>query len=584
MAQKNKGEYPRIDATVVVNKSTGSQSDNRIDKTRIDKTSSAVAGSDSPGSANSGVVSGDNNGEFRASEGTGTSRWRSTMVEGSRSGKMPRPWFKKWGWWFLPLTFIGAALSAWWGVKHIESQVETAAPEILRAANVDPSGLSFDADYRNIVVTGNLPPGVSATQVKQVLEEGTGVDNEDIRYAEVTAQGAPPPKPEPAPAPPVVEPTGEISVTAISDGQTIRLSGSVPNQEHADKLFSSAAQAVGEDNVINELDVPGLKPSAANPQVQIDRLARVLPQLGSGISAANLALGDDAFSGSIDAVDLQAKEELDPVVATTSGSEVTVTAPAIAPSQIDVFFDYRDERIHLSGEVINEAQRKVLFDASAETVGANNVINTLQLLQSDSVSHESDSRIYSLADTLRDFGGLRSAEGRLSGSELYMRGVARNDIAKQTIDQSLKSGADAGLLVDVKVTLLSIEREMQLLQDLFDSLENEIRENIVFASNSDVLDNRATGVLDKLAAGIAKFERPRVDISGHTDSTGSTGKNQDLSARRAIAVMNYLTTNGVNGERLRAIGVGESQPIADNNTLAGRQQNRRVEFTAVEGF
>lgn len=577
MARENKGEYLRKDATVVLSKSSGSQSDSRIDKI-----TGEVAGSDSPGRANSGVVSGDNSGEFRASGGAGTSRWRSAMVEGSRTGKMPHPWFKKWGWWFLPLTFIGAALSAWWGVKHIESQVEAAAPEILRAANVDPSGLSFDADYRNIVVAGNLPPGVSAAQVEQVLVEGTGVDNEDIRYAEVTAQEALPPKP--APAPPLVEPTGEISVAAVSDGQTIRLSGSVPNQEHADKLFSSAAQAVGEDNVVNELDVLGLKPSAANPQVQIDRLARVLPQLGSGISAANLALGDDAFSGSIDAVDLQAKEELDPIVATNSGSEVTVTAPAIAPSQVDVFFDYRDERINLSGEVINQAQRKVLFDASAETVGANNVINTLQLLQADSASHESDSRIAALADTLRDFGGLRSAEGRLSGSDLYMRGVARNDIAKQTIDQTLQSGADADLLVDGKVTLLSIEREMQLLQDLFDSLENEIRENIVFASNSDVLDNRATGVLDKLAAGIANFERPRVDISGHTDSTGSTGKNQDLSARRALAVMTYLTTNGVNGERLRAIGVGESQPIADNNTLAGRQQNRRVEFTAVEGF
>jgi len=126
--------------------------------------------------------------------------------------------------------------------------------------------------------------------------------------------------------------------------------------------------------------------------------------------------------------------------------------------------------------------------------------------------------------------------------------------------------------------------ELNQLQDEFDFLAGEIRENVVFATNSDVLDSRATVVLDKVAAAIERFERARVVISGHTDSVGPADGNQILSARRASAVLVYLADRGVNVERMRAIGLGESQPIGDNNTETGRQQNRRVEFTAVERF
>jgi OOP family OmpA-OmpF porin len=72
-----------------------------------------------------------------------------------------------------------------------------------------------------------------------------------------------------------------------------------------------------------------------------------------------------------------------------------------------------------------------------------------------------------------------------------------------------------------------------------------------------------------------------LEISGHTDSRGSSDYNRDLSQRRADSVKTYFTSRGVNAGRLTSIGYGEDKPVADNRTSAGRGRNRRTEFRLV---
>ena len=74
----------------------------------------------------------------------------------------------------------------------------------------------------------------------------------------------------------------------------------------------------------------------------------------------------------------------------------------------------------------------------------------------------------------------------------------------------------------------------------------------------------------------------RLSIEGHTDSTGADAHNQSLSEQRAAAVQDYLIAHGVAGDRLSSRGWGESKPLADNNTVEGRESNRRVEFVILE--
>ena len=68
-------------------------------------------------------------------------------------------------------------------------------------------------------------------------------------------------------------------------------------------------------------------------------------------------------------------------------------------------------------------------------------------------------------------------------------------------------------------------------------------------------------------------------LSGHTDNVGSKARNLALSRERAESVKAYLVGKGVNASKIEAVGYGMTQPIASNKTAAGRQKNRRVEFT-----
>lgn len=87
--------------------------------------------------------------------------------------------------------------------------------------------------------------------------------------------------------------------------------------------------------------------------------------------------------------------------------------------------------------------------------------------------------------------------------------------------------------------------------------------------------------LDQVAQTLASYNQTYIDVLGHTDSTGSDAYNQMLSERRARSVANYLSARGVDHARIATRGYGETQPIASNETEAGRAENRRVEIKVV---
>lgn len=102
--------------------------------------------------------------------------------------------------------------------------------------------------------------------------------------------------------------------------------------------------------------------------------------------------------------------------------------------------------------------------------------------------------------------------------------------------------------------------------------------NIFFATGSYKLLPKSYSSLDGVVSLLKADQSLMIDIDGHTDSQGSDESNQVLSDNRAAAVKNYLVSKGIDASRLKATGYGETKPIADNKTAAGRAKNRRTEM------
>jgi outer membrane protein OmpA-like peptidoglycan-associated protein len=102
--------------------------------------------------------------------------------------------------------------------------------------------------------------------------------------------------------------------------------------------------------------------------------------------------------------------------------------------------------------------------------------------------------------------------------------------------------------------------------------------DVVFESGSDQIKHDAMPYLNPLISYLNDNRARKVWIEGHTDSTGTAAQNIELSLRRANSVRDILVTNGVDPARIAVKGMGQTKPIASNDTAEGRIMNRRVEI------
>ncbi len=138
------------------------------------------------------------------------------------------------------------------------------------------------------------------------------------------------------------------------------------------------------------------------------------------------------------------------------------------------------------------------------------------------------------------------------------------------ISEAVHRLSESGLITDLK-----LEIQATGTPPLFDL------QGVQFDTDQAVLRPESYPILDKVAATLNEYAATQVEVAGHTDSIGADAYNQRLSLARATAVMNYLIAHVVAAERLRAMGYGETRPIASNATEAGRAKNRRVELRVI---
>ena len=186
--------------------------------------------------------------------------------------------------------------------------------------------------------------------------------------------------------------------------------------------------------------------------------------------------------------------------------------------------------------------------------------------------------------------GVGAVIGGIAGSQLGDESTTNAAIGAAV---GALAGGATGRYMDNQQQELNQKLEAEQARDVLDitrldgdALKIGVASDASFAVDSATLSGNAQSTFSKIATTLKDYDKTAIHIVGHTDSTGSEQHNMQLSQQRAQAVAQFLTARGVDSQRVLTWGRGESEPIATNDTEAGRAENRRVDVVIkpiVEG-
>jgi len=176
----------------------------------------------------------------------------------------------------------------------------------------------------------------------------------------------------------------------------------------------------------------------------------------------------------------------------------------------------------------------------------------------------------------------------LNGKEIYRNDATETSggaITFYALQKQLATLKDLKIYQMVEPTPEEIAEEEAIAEVITEEEEEMILEavsNLEFDTGKSTIKSSSIGPLNKMAEMMVRNTKFKVLLKGHTDSKGSDAVNLTLSQSRVDKVKEYLTSKGIGGSRIVALGYGDKRPIATNETEEGRQKNRRVEFEIIQ--
>ena len=312
------------------------------------------------------------------------------------------------------------------------------------------------------------------------------------------------------------------------DGDIIALQGEVPDEAAKGQLVAGAQESYGTENVIDELVV--------NPETTFE-------------NGTIRLIGSAAFE---DGRPQSLQEAVSAAFGLANrGFEVGFVDTVLAPVSAQVTIE--DGRAVLSGALPDQQSIDDLFATAAEVWGADGV----------------DASALTIGSTTWTDGVIRMTGTALSNDQRVGSFVA---LVPDRI----------GTLVTVDTAGLSINDISELLETVQVAIDELVlADPIKFAPLSADIDPSSDATLVEVASLVGQLPTTPFEVVGHTDSIGDDQENLLLSEDRAKAVVARLVELGVGAERMTARGEGETKPIADNGTDAGRSANRRIEIILV---
>jgi outer membrane protein OmpA-like peptidoglycan-associated protein len=358
------------------------------------------------------------------------------------------------------------------------------------------------------------------------------------------------------------------------DGAAVILSGYVPSPDGHAEVAAAAKAAFAGMTITDKIRV-------ASGEPKMDWIGGIkfamaeLAKLGRG----SVTLGDRTFAIEGEAATAEAFADLAAVNDATLPASLALVKAALVPPRVS---PYRfvamlgAKQLSLSGYAPSPKDRQTILDTARRKFGSDEIVDKLVY-----ASGAPDDFVPAVAVALQAVARLGGGTAELDDDSVKINGAA---FSPRAGDEIASAAAEAFPKTFKAVTTIVVRQEGQPLTaaGCRDRLQVELqRGSVEFEPSKAEIAADSFGLLDRIAATLARCTEAQVEVAAHTDSGGSTSKNRDLTQARAEAIVDYLVDAGVKRERLNPVGYGETKPIADNATAAGKSANRRIEFTVA---
>lgn len=515
-------------------------------------------------------------------------------------------------------------------VKHHSPEIQN---DLVNRTNqaLTAEGSSFasvTANGRDLVLSGVAPDQAAKDQAGEIAKKVWGVREVDNQLTIASTEPAPLPEittsvdtpaeepetvidenytpyvvkpPEPLnTSPAMTYPTAPAPYkTSLSmlDGK-LTLKGHVPDDASRYALVTRAKAQYGEDKVVDELVV-----AYGGPAGWHNAAYAALMSVGS-LEGGKASLSDTTLSVSGHATNGRVAEQtkseiLDQLVADFEGDinitadepepvpEYVVeapkpldTAPAMTlevPENYRTQYNFDSGKLTLTGSVPDQSARMWVTQLAGKAVGEANVIDELVVTYGAPQGWHAAS-----SAALDHLTSLESGNAELQGQVLQVSGLAGSEAVKRDVEQGIERVVSAYQTAydisypEKEVAAPAVEPPPALsCQEKFDK---ELQgSKILFNTDEAVIKSESYDLLARLISVAKACPESAIEIGGHTDDRGPEAYNQWLSESRAKAVVDYLKAEGMTNP-LNAVGYGEAQPIASNDSDEGMAKNRRIEF------
>jgi len=225
-------------------------------------------------------------------------------------------------------------------------------------------------------------------------------------------------------------------------------------------------------------------------------------------------------------------------------------------------------KVVASGTVPDEASRAAILGKLRDLYGAANVVDRLEVGGVVPPPNWTEYMTKLLNPNLKQ---VRKGQMQVNGTQIALKGNVANEAMRQQVVSDMATALNPTYTVDNGLVVAGGSAQTVLDK----TLSNRVVE---FESGSATLTPVGQKILDEMAAAIKQIGTPKVQVIGHTDSSGNRLANIGLSLARANTVRAYLIDKGIPAESLSAVGSGPDHPVNSNDTAEGRAKNRRIEF------